>query len=96
MADDRYDNARDSDWDYEDEPPARPFADAPPPPPDVLPSGEVYDWYVRGVELLETGNPAAAVQLLAHAATAEPESRSVQIPSSRTRSRWCRSSWPCC
>lgn len=48
------------------------------PPPDVLPSGEVYDWYMRGVELLEGGNPAAAVQLLSHASNAEPESRSVR------------------
>lgn len=48
------------------------------PPPDVLPSGEVYDWYVRGLGLLEGGNPAAAVQLLGHAAAAEPHSRSVR------------------
>ncbi len=48
------------------------------PPADVLPGGEVYDWYVRGVELLEGGNPAAAVQLLSHASRAEPESRSVR------------------
>ncbi len=47
-------------------------------PPDVLPSGEVYDWYVRGLGLLEGGNPAAAVQLLGHAAAAEPHSRSVR------------------
>ncbi|MCA1822892.1 MAG: tetratricopeptide repeat protein [Frankia sp.] len=50
----------------------------PPPPPDVLPSGEVYDWYVRGVELLEQGNVHAAVELLAHASKAEPQSRSVR------------------
>lgn len=46
--------------------------------PDVSPSGEVYDWYVRGLSLLDGGNPAAAVQLLAHAAAAEPHSRSVR------------------
>ena len=74
MADDRYDpHAR---WD--DDAPPRPFADAPPPPEDVLPRGEVYDWYIRGADLLESGNPAAAVQLLTHAASAEPESRSVR------------------
>lgn len=74
MVDDRYDpRAR---WDEEES--ARPFADAPPPPPDVLPQGEVYDWYIRGLDLLEGGNPAAAVQLLSHAATAEPQSRSVR------------------
>src|SRR4051794_5951154 len=47
-------------------------------PADVLPVGEVYDWYVRGVELLEGGNAAAAVQLLSHASDAEPASRSVR------------------
>jgi tetratricopeptide (TPR) repeat protein len=47
-------------------------------PEDVQPVGEVYDWYVRGVELLEGGNPAAAVQLLSHASAAEPASRSVR------------------
>ncbi|BEP15986.1 hypothetical protein acdb102_42970 [Acidothermaceae bacterium B102] len=47
-------------------------------PEDVLPVGEVYDWYVRGVELLEGGNAAAAVQLLSHASAAEPASRSVR------------------
>jgi tetratricopeptide (TPR) repeat protein len=68
---------RDDDWDDE-APPPPPFADAPPPPPDVLPQGEVYDWYVRGLDLLEGGNPAAAVTLLTHAANSEPESRSVR------------------
>ena len=65
------------DWDDE-APPPPPFADAPPPPPDVLPQGEVYDWYVRGLDLLEGGNAAAAVTLLTHAANSEPESRSVR------------------
>lgn len=64
--------------DSEDDYKPRPFADAPPPPPDVLPQGEVYDWYTRGLELLDGGNAAAAVQLLSHAAAAEPESRSVR------------------
>jgi tetratricopeptide (TPR) repeat protein len=67
---------QDDDWDDGAKPP--PFADAPPPPPDVLPQGEVYDWYVRGLDLLEGGNPAAAVTLLTHAANSEPESRSVR------------------
>jgi outer membrane protein assembly factor BamD (BamD/ComL family) len=66
------------DWDDEATPPPLPFADAPPPPPDVVPQGEVYDWYVRGLDLLEGGNPAAAVTLLTHAANSEPESRSVR------------------
>lgn len=62
----------------DDEHPRRPFEDAPPPPPDVLPQGEVYDWYMRGVELLETGNVHAAVELLGHAARSEPASRQVR------------------
>ena len=42
------------------------------------PGGSVYDWYTRGVRLLGSGNAAAASQLLAHAARAEPTSRSVR------------------
>jgi tetratricopeptide (TPR) repeat protein len=42
------------------------------------PHGEVYDWYTRGLELLDSGNPAAASQLLTHAAAAEPTSRSIR------------------
>lgn len=42
------------------------------------PTGGVYEWYVRGVDLLENGNPAAAAHLLEHAADAEPASRSVR------------------
>lgn len=70
--------ARD-DWDSDDEPtpPKPPFADLPPPPPDILPSGEVYDWYQRGVMLLENGDLHAAVEVLTHASAAVPDSRSV-------------------
>lgn len=42
------------------------------------PAGDVYDWYTRGMELLEAQNPAAAAALLEHAARAEPASRSVR------------------
>ena len=42
------------------------------------PVGDVYEWYVRGVELLRQGSPAAAMQLLSRAADAEPWSRSVR------------------
>ncbi len=42
------------------------------------PSGEVYDWYRRALDLLATGNPEAAAALLGHAAAEEPESTSVQ------------------
>ena len=68
--------ARDDDWD--DEEPRPPFADLPPPPPDVVPSGEVYDWYRRGVEQLEAGSTKPAIGLLQMASDAEPESRSVR------------------
>ena len=54
------------------------FAPPPEDPAEALPRGEVYDWYMRGVELLETGNAAAAAQLLSHAIEAEPGSRSVR------------------
>ena len=61
-----------------DEEAPRPFAELPPPPQDVTPQGEVYDWYARGVELLENGDANASVQLLTHVAGAEPESRMVR------------------
>lgn len=47
-------------------------------PYDGAPSGETYDWYVRGLDLLESGNAAAAVQVLAHASGAEPQSRAAR------------------
>jgi Flp pilus assembly protein TadD len=46
--------------------------------PSVVPAGEVYDWYRRGMSLLEGGNPAAAAALLEHAVRVEPESRSLR------------------
>jgi predicted Zn-dependent protease len=42
------------------------------------PEGGVYEWYTRGLELLRAGSAAAALQLLARAAEAEPESHSVR------------------
>jgi predicted Zn-dependent protease len=42
-----------------------------------VPAGEVYDWFVRGMTLLEGGNPEAAAELLAHARSREPDSASV-------------------
>ena len=42
------------------------------------PAGDVYDWYTRGMELLDAQNPAAAAALLEHASRAEPASRSVR------------------
>lgn len=43
-----------------------------------IPAGGVYEWYQRGLELLNGGSPAAAIQLLEHAAAAEPSSCSVR------------------
>jgi tetratricopeptide (TPR) repeat protein len=41
------------------------------------PEGGVYEWYRRGMDLLSSGDPAAAATLLGRAAEAEPGSRSV-------------------
>jgi Flp pilus assembly protein TadD len=46
-------------------------------PEERSPEDGVYEWYMRGVRLLGEGNPAAAATLLARAAQAEPESRSI-------------------
>jgi tetratricopeptide (TPR) repeat protein len=46
--------------------------------PPTAPAGDVYDWYVRGRDLLAGGDAAAAVQLLTHAVAAEPEARSAR------------------
>jgi len=40
-------------------------------------SGEVNDWYQRGIQLLDSGNAAAATQLLVRAADRVPRSRSI-------------------
>ncbi|WP_329579461.1 tetratricopeptide repeat protein [Kitasatospora sp. NBC_01250] len=45
---------------------------------DGTPLGDVYDWFRRGEQLLAEGHPAAAEQLLARAAAAEPSSRSIR------------------
>lgn len=42
------------------------------------PQGDIYEWYRRGLGLLESGHPAAAAQLLSRAAGVAPESRSVR------------------
>jgi tetratricopeptide (TPR) repeat protein len=46
-------------------------------PGEGIPEGGVYEWYRRGLDLLASGDPAAAATLLARAAEAEPGSRSV-------------------
>jgi Flp pilus assembly protein TadD len=43
-----------------------------------MPSGDVYDWYTRGLSLLQAGDAAAAAALLEHAAREEPASPSVR------------------
>jgi tetratricopeptide (TPR) repeat protein len=40
--------------------------------------GDVHGWYLRGLDLLRRGSPAAAAQLLERASMAVPESRSVR------------------
>ncbi|HET8970595.1 MAG TPA: HAD-IIA family hydrolase, partial [Candidatus Nanopelagicales bacterium] len=42
------------------------------------PTGGTYDWFVRGRELLEAGDAAAAAELLSHAVEQEPTARSVR------------------
>ncbi len=50
-------------------------ADSPRPDP---PAGEAYDWFRRGSALLASGNPEAAAELLAWAATEEPTAHSIR------------------
>ena len=42
------------------------------------PAGDAYDWFRRGTALLESGNPAAAAELLAWAAAEEPNAHSIR------------------
>jgi HAD superfamily hydrolase (TIGR01450 family) len=42
------------------------------------PAGGAYEWFRRGRELHDAGNPAAAAELLAHAAAEQPHARSVR------------------
>lgn len=44
----------------------------------AAPSGGVYEWYTRGLELLRAGSAGAALQLLTRAAEAEPGSHSIR------------------
>jgi Flp pilus assembly protein TadD len=53
--------------------------------PSPSPAGEVYDWYRRGCRLLDEGNPAAAVQLLARVSAAEPTARHARETLGRAR-----------
>ncbi len=49
------------------------------------PDGDVYDWYVRGLKLLDEGHPAAANQLLERAHEAEPDARNILEALARAR-----------
>jgi Flp pilus assembly protein TadD len=42
------------------------------------PEDDVHAWYLRGMDLLSRGSPAAAAQVLQRASAAEPQSRSVR------------------
>ncbi len=44
----------------------------------LAPAGEAYDWYRRGTALLTGGDAAAAAELLAWAARAEPDAASIR------------------
>ncbi len=44
---------------------------------DRSPDGGVYEWYRRGLQVLDDKHPEAAATLLARAAEAEPGSRSI-------------------
>ena len=46
--------------------------------PRQAPDGEIYDWYHRGLELIEGGNAHAAAQILGHARAAAPQSTSIR------------------
>lgn len=45
---------------------------------ETRPEGEPYDWYRRGITLLEEGSPAAAAELLAWAVDEEPTAASIR------------------
>jgi Flp pilus assembly protein TadD len=49
------------------------------------PDGGVYEWYRRGCRLLDEGNAAAAVQLLARVAAQEPQARHARETLGRAR-----------
>jgi Flp pilus assembly protein TadD len=49
------------------------------------PEGDVYDWYLRGCQLLDEGHAGAAVQLLERVSVAEPQARHVRETLGRAR-----------
>jgi len=49
------------------------------------PEGDVYDWYVRGLALLNDGHAGAAEQLLVRAHEAEPNARNILEALARAR-----------
>jgi tetratricopeptide (TPR) repeat protein len=49
------------------------------------PEGDLYDWYRRGLALLEAGDAAAAAQVLVHAVSADSESASLREALGRAR-----------
>ena len=68
----------DSSWVGPGESSEAPRSIGPSPAAPSSPAGDVYDWYVRGRDLLSRGDAAAAVQILTHTVAAEPQSRSAR------------------
>lgn len=50
-----------------------------------MPTGDLYDWYRRGCRLLDEGDAAAAVQLLARVTAHEPHARHARETLGRAR-----------
>lgn len=53
--------------------------------PSVEPAGDPYDWFQRARQLMETGNPDAAAQLLERVLDAEPGSQAALESLARAR-----------
>lgn len=53
--------------------------------PGTAPGGDLYDWYRRGCRLLDEGNAAAAVQLLARVSAHEPDAPHARETLARAR-----------
>jgi tetratricopeptide (TPR) repeat protein len=53
--------------------------------PPIEPAGDPYDWFQRAEQLMETGNPDAAAQLLERVLDAEPRSQAALESLARAR-----------
>ncbi len=70
---------------HEPHQPGTPPAPSARPEASDAPTGDVYDWYQRGCQLLDDGNPAAAVQMLARVSANEPQARHARETLGRAR-----------